>query len=293
MTGLRASLLVSTYNWPEALEKVFWGLFAQTRRDFEVIIADDGSRPETAALIARMARRSPVPVIHVWQPDKGFRKTRILNKALAVAQGDRIVVTDGDCVVRRDFIDTHIRQARPGQFLSGSYFKQPRQVSDAMDEAAVATQSCFTARWLMAHGAPSWLRMVKLGGPPPVAWLLDRLSRARPTWNGHSASCQRAPALAVNGFNEDMSYGGEDVEFGLRLNHSGLRARRIRFSTVALHLHHERGYVTPEMAEASAKIKQHTISTRATWTANGVARWLDADGGVRLDAQDRLTRFGG
>ena len=78
-----ASLLITTYNWPDALEKVFWGLFAQTRRDFEVIIADDGSRPETGELIARMAARSPIPIVHVWQPDEGFGKCRILNKAMA------------------------------------------------------------------------------------------------------------------------------------------------------------------------------------------------------------------
>lgn len=292
MAELKASLLISTYNWPEALEKVFWALFVQTRRDFEVVIADDGSRPETADLIAGMARKSPVPITHVWQPDEGFQKCRILNKAMAVARGERIIVTDGDCVLRNDFVDTHIRQARPGHFLSGSYFKQTAKVSQAIDETAITSQACFTARWLLAHGAPSRLRMIKLGGPAPIAWLLDRLSTARPTWNGHSASCLRSEALQVNGFNEDMGYGGEDVEFGLRLNHIGLTARRIRFSAIALHLHHERGYVTPEMLAHSAAIKQETIAHRSRWTPRGVDHWLAPDGTANLDPLDRVRRFG-
>jgi hypothetical protein len=121
---------------------------------------------------------------------------------------------------------------------------------------------------------------------------LDRLSTARPTWNGHSASCLRSEALAVNGFNEEMGYGGEDVEFGLRLNHIGLTARRIRFSAIALHLDHKRGYVTPEMLAHGATIKDRTRAERLTRTEHGVDRWLDGAGALRLDPADRVSRFG-
>ncbi|MBU3030904.1 glycosyltransferase family 2 protein [Paracoccus marinaquae] len=290
--GFSSSVLISTYNWPAALEKVLWGFFAQTRRDFELIIADDGSGSETAELITRMARRSPVPVTHVWQPDEGFAKCRILNKALALARGQRIVVTDGDCVVRGDFVDTHIREARPGRFLSGSYFKQNRQVSEAIDEAAVASQDCFTARWLLDHGAPSRWRMVKLGGPRPVAWAMDRLFQANPSWNGHSASCLRSEALSVNGFDEEMGYGGEDVEFGYRLNNTGLTARRIRYATVVLHLFHERGYVSPEILAFNREVKDRTRAEKRTRTRHGVDRWIGPGGEARLAPQDRVSRFG-
>lgn len=285
-----ASVLISTYNWPWALEKVFWGFFAQNRRDFELLIADDGSRPETAELVARMAARSPVPVTHVWQPDAGFGKCRILNKALALAAGERIIVTDGDCVVRNDFVDTHIRQARPGHFLSGSYFKQTPETSAAIDEASVASQACFTPRWLMAHGAPA-RRMVKVIGRGRLGWLMDRLSGASPTWNGHSASCLRSEALAVNGFNEEMGYGGLDVEFGLRLNRLGLTAWRIRFSTVALHLHHERGYATPEMRAGSREVKERTRALGLLRAERGVDQWLGPDGAAQLGPEDRVMRY--
>lgn len=288
-----ASVLISTYNWPAALEKCLWSFFAQNRRDFELLIADDGSRPETAELIANVARASPVPVTHMWQPDEGFAKCRALNKALALARGKRIIVTDGDCVLRRDFVDTHIRQARPGRFLSGSYFKQNQAVSEAIDEKAIRSQACFTARWLLAHGAPSRLRMTKLGGPAPVAWLMNNLSQATRSWNGHSASCLRSEALSVNGFDETMVYGGLDVEFGYRLNNIGLTGRRIRYSTVALHLYHPPSRVRPDEAARNRMIKDQTLAKKRTWTEHGVDRWIGPDGHAQLDPADRVVRFGG
>ena len=179
-SGPRASVLVTTYNWPAAFEKVLWSFFAQNRRNFELVIADDGSRPETAELIARMAEVSPVPIRYVWQPDAGFGKCRILNKALALSQAERIVVTDGDCVVMDDFVDTHIRRARPGRFLSGSYFKQSQAVSDAITPQGIADQSVFTPRWLAAQGV-SWGRLVKVMGDGWRWRLLDRIGGGRLT----------------------------------------------------------------------------------------------------------------
>lgn len=291
MTLPRASLLISTYNWPSALEKVFWSLFAQSRRDFEVVIADDGSGPETAELVARMAARCPVPVIHVWQPDTGFAKCRILNKALALARADRIIVTDGDCVLRQDFVDTHIRRARRGRFLSGGYFKLSAATSEAISEDGVTSGAVFRPRWLMGHGVPFGPRLFKVASPPMLARLLDGLSKARPTWNGNNASCQRADALAVNGFNEDMGYGGLDVEFGLRLNHIGITVERIRFATAALHLHHARGYATPEARAASALIKEHTRAARLNWAVRGVDQWIGPDGTARLPPDDQVRYY--
>lgn len=286
-----ASILITTYNWPWALERTLWGMFAQSRRDFEIVVADDGSSPETAALIARMAPHSPVPLVHVWQPDTGFAKCRILNKALAVSRGKRIIVTDGDCVCRGDFIDTHMTEARAGTFLSGSYFKLPPEVSQTINEPSVTSQRAFTARWLVQHGMKRSIRLMKVAARPPLDWILDRLLTAAPTWNGHSASCLRSEALAVNGFNEEMGYGGLDVEFGSRLNHIGLAGHRIRFSTVALHLHHERGYATEAMRAASKATRDRTLAEKLKWARLGVDQWLDADGQPRLAPEDRVSRY--
>ena len=285
---MKTSVIISTYNSPTWLEKTLWGFFCQSRQDFELLIADDGSRPETLERLRALAARSPVPLAHVWQPDDGFQKCRILNKALAVARGERILLTDGDCIPRRDFVDVHTQLADPGCFLTGTYFKLPKNVADAITEADVQRQDAFRAGWLLRRGLPFTSKLLKLVTGPPVDEWLNRVTPARPTWNGHSASCLRTQAIQVNGFNEDMAYGGLDVEFGLRLNHIGVRTRHIRYNTVTMHLHHGHGYVTPGMREASAKVKERTRHQKLTRAERGLDQWLQPDGRVTLKPDDRV-----
>lgn len=285
---MKTSVIISTYNSPAWLEKTLWGFFCQSRQDFEIIVADDGSRPETLERLRDIARRSPVPLAHVWQPDDGFQKCRILNKAIAVARGERILVTDGDCIPRRDFVDVHTRLADPGSFLTGAYFKLPKSVADAIAEDDVKRQDAFHARWLMAHGLGFTSKLLKLVVRPPWDEWLNRWTPARPTWNGHGASCLRAQAVQVNGFNEEMQYGGLDVEFGLRLNHAGVRTRHVRYSTITLHLHHGHGYVTPGMRERSAVIKENTRHSGIARAERGLDQWLDRQGRATLGADDRV-----
>lgn len=285
---MRTSVILSTYNAPDWLEKSLWGFFAQSRRDFELLVADDGSRPETRERLRSLARRSPVPLAHVWQPDDGFQKCRILNKAIAVARGERLLLSDGDCVPRADFVDVHSRLAQPTTFLSGGYFKLPQATAAAISEADVMTQRAFAMRWLLEHGMPLSVQLLKLAVRPPIDGWLNRLATARPTWNGHNASCLRRHAVQVNGFEERMQYGGEDVEFGLRLNHAGVATQRIRYSTLTLHLHHDHGYVTPGMRERNAEIKAHTRLERVTRAERGLDQWLRADGRATPGADDRV-----
>jgi glycosyltransferase involved in cell wall biosynthesis len=285
---MKTSVIISTYNSPTWLEKTLWGFFHQSRSDFELLIADDGSRPETLERLRALAADCPVPIAHVWQPDDGFQKCRILNKALAVARGERILLTDGDCIPRRDFLDVHTRLADPGCFLTGTYFKLPKNVADAITEADVQRQDAFRAGWLLTHGLPFTSKLLKLVTGPPLDEWLNRWTPARPTWNGHSASCLRSQAIQVNGFNEDMQYGGLDVEFGLRLNHIGIRTRHIRYSTVTMHLHHGHGYVTPGMRERSAEVKERTRNQKLKRAERGLDQWLTRDGRVTLGADDRV-----
>lgn len=288
---MKTSVIISTYNSPTWLQKVLWGYFVQSRRDFELVIADDGSSDETREMLAAMAPGSPVPVVHVWQPDEGFQKCRILNKAIAVAQGERILLTDGDCVPRRDLVEVHTRLAQPDHFLTGTYFKLPLDLSRALTQDDIAEQQAFKALWLMRHGLPFTSKLLKLIATSPWDEWLNRLTPAAPTWNGHSASCLRSQAIQVNGFNEDMQYGGLDVEFGLRLQHIGVEPRHIRYSTITLHLDHGHGYVTPDMRRRSHKVKENTRHKRLTWAERGLDQWLDSDNRATLSSDDRVTRF--
>jgi glycosyltransferase involved in cell wall biosynthesis len=289
--AMKTSVIISTYNSPLWLQKVLWGYFAQDNTDFEIIIADDGSDASTGELLTEMARSSPVPITHVWQPDDGFRKCAIINKAIAVARGDRILTTDGDCVPRRDFIGVHARYARPDRFLSGGYFKLGEDLSNSLDRDLIEDQRAFSASWLVRRGMPINTKAFKLVAAPPFDTLLNRIVPTRRTWNGHNASCDRSLAIRVNGFNEDMQYGGLDGEFGVRLGHTGVFGDQIRYSAVVLHLHHGRGYVTPEMIENSRAVRRRTREEKKRRADRGLDQWLRPDGEVTLAPDDRLVRL--
>ncbi|MGB3800478.1 MAG: glycosyltransferase family 2 protein [Lewinella sp.] len=266
-----ATVIVSTYNQPEWLRKVLWSLEAQRSRDFEVVIADDGSGHETEDLIRTAQERSPYPLRRVWHEDAGFRKTEILNRAILDSQSEYLIFTDGDCLLRRDFVGTHLQLRQPNSFLSGGYYKLARQVSEKITQGDIRAQRCFNAGWLHAAGQPASLKDLKLIRRPWLAQALNRLTPTRPTWNGHNASTWKSAILAANGFDNRMKYGGEDREFGERLLHAGLRPVQVRYSAICVHLDHDRGYVTPEMVAANRRIWAQTREEKRQRTTHGIS----------------------
>mgnify|MGYP000871092073 FL=1 len=114
---MKASVIFSTYNSEEWLEKVIWGFSVQTTKDFEIIIADDGSREATKNLIEKYKTELDIPIIHVWQEDNGFQKSQILNKAILASTTDYLIFTDGDCIPRKDFVETHLNNRESGRIL--------------------------------------------------------------------------------------------------------------------------------------------------------------------------------
>lgn len=270
------SVIISTYNSPRWLELVLEGYFSQNYSSkFEIIVADDGSTAETSRLIDRLNASAPVEVQHVWQPDDGFQKCRILNKAIARSTGRLLLFTDGDCIPQPNMVALHVNRARPGTFLTGGYLKLPQKISNLITISDIRSGSPFDVGWLMRKGYRLSPRLLKLVVPHPFDRLANRLTPTKRTWNGHNSSCFREDAEAVNGFNELIQYGGQDVEFGCRLNHAGIYGRHLRFSTIPLHLHHGHGYVTPGMRERSAEQRSQTIANRTIRTPIGLDQWMD------------------
>ena len=267
------SVIFTTYNSPLWLEKVLWGFFVQTTQDFEIIIADDGSTEETTHLIKRMQAESPVPIVHVWHEDDGFQKCQIMNKAILRAGGEYLIFTDGDCIPRKDFVEQHIRHSGRRHYLSGGYFKLPMNISQAITHDDVIAQRPFDPDWLAGRGLRKSLKTLKFTAKGIWAELLNRITPTRPTWNGHNASCYKEAALAVNGFEELMQYGGQDCEFGDRLKNYGLIPKRVRYSAICVHLDHKRGYVTETMLENSRKIREETQKKRRIKALKGIEQY--------------------
>lgn len=269
---MTTSVILSTYNAPEWLALTLCGYLNQTDKDFEVVIADDGSGEETRELIERFKTTTDLRIQHIWQADAGFQKCTILNKAIKAANGDYLILSDGDCVPRNDFIAVHKAQANPGHYLSGGYFKLPMQTSHAITREGIESGESFSLNWLRANGVPNNLKLLKLTQNRLLRKLCNRLTPTKRTWNGHNASCFKTDALKVNGFDERMRYGGEDVEFGYRLRNSGLQAKQIRYHAVCLHLEHERGYVNPDDLAANMKIREATLREGLKYSPYGIKK---------------------
>ncbi len=266
------SVIISTYNSPEWLAKVLYGYNAQTFRNFEVIIADDGSDERTQKCIDELQKEVFFPISHVWHEDNGFQKTIILNKAILATTTDYILMTDGDCVPREDFVEHHIKHREEGCFLSGGYFKLPMDLSQRITKDDIYSGRCFDMDWLRKNGIKISFKNNKLIASGLRSWLLNFTTPTTPSWNGHNASGWKKDFLEVNGFDERMQYGGEDREFGERLANNGIKSKQIRYSTVCIHLDHARGYVKPEMIQKNLQIRKETKDQKKKWTEFGIKK---------------------
>lgn len=269
---MKISVIFTTYNQPDWLAKVIAGFRHQTFRDFELIVADDGSTAETKALIDALRQETGLEIQHVWHSDRGFCKSEIMNRAIRAARHDYLVFTDGDCIPRKDFLAAHAAHAEPGHFLSGGYFMLPMETSRRIDPEDIATGRCFDMVWLLRSGVPWTYKFLKLTARGPLPALLNRFTTTRPSWNGHNASGWKADLVAVNGFDERMRYGGQDRELGERLENSGIKGKQIRYSAICVHLDHRRGYKTAESIAFNRSIRSTTRSERRTWTDFGIEK---------------------
>lgn len=270
--NLKISVVVSTYNAEEWLEKVLIGYKYQTYTDFELIIADDGSRPSTKELIDRYAADYPVPVRHLWHEDQGYRRQEILNVAIMEAAYEYIIMTDGDCIPRKDFVEIHALEAERGRFLSGGYCKLTMKTSKHISEQDIVNQDCFKVSWLKSIDTLGFSNTLKLGANPLLAKLLDLISPTTPSFNNCNSSGYREDMIAINGYDERMKYGGPDREFGERLENFGVKGKQIRHKAVVLHLDHPRGYKTPESLAANLAIRKEVRDKKIKWTPFGIKK---------------------
>ena len=260
---MKISLVISTFNQPEALAKVWHGFTRQTRAPDEVLISDDGSGEPTRELVKQLAADSPVPVRHVWQPHDGFRKTIILNQTVAAATGDYLVFTDADCVPHSKFVADHAELAEHNFWVQGRRcFVREEFVPR------------FTAETIPAFG---WMLAGRISGAAKgVRWPLGLVRRDTEQRGiiGCNMAFWRADIVAVNGFDEDYSgWGtGEDSDIGTRLYHLGRRRKLVHGRAITFHLNHApapRGHHAASLARLA-----QTIATRKIRCEHGLDRHL-------------------
>ena len=261
---MRLSLIITTYNWKEALEVSLHSAFQQTILPGEIIVADDGSKPDTGDVVEQMAALSPVPLIHSWQEDKGFRLARSRNRAIAKASGEYIVLVDGDIAMEHHFVEDHLGFARPGFFIQGTRVLLSQELS-AQILANRAMLPAFCRKGV--ENRKNCLRSHLL------ARLFSFTSRSVTGIKTCNFAFHKQDAIAVNGFNEDfVGWGREDSEFTVRLLNSGIRRRNMKFNGLAYHLYHPMSDRT--RLHNNDEILSRTIERKLTWCVKGLAQYL-------------------
>jgi glycosyltransferase involved in cell wall biosynthesis len=233
------SILLATYNWPQALKLCLESLGTQRDLDFEIIIADDGSSSETKILVETIQPGLPIKITHLWQEDQGFRKTRILNQAIEVARGDYLIFLDGDCIVQPDFVAEHRKLSQAGYVITGSRVLLNNKLT---------RQLLSWSHWDFKRFASNLLNF-RLSGGINKYWPL-KIKLGDGSWRnykkfvwrrikGCNMACWKEDALAIGGFDETMTgWGHEDADFVFRLQNRGLIRKSGSWSTEVLHLFH-------------------------------------------------------
>jgi glycosyltransferase involved in cell wall biosynthesis len=262
------SLVITTYDRPDALEAVVEACFAQDDKNFEIIIADDGSTANTRECIDRLRASAPVPLIHVWQPDEGFRAAMVRNRGTLAARGDYIVFLDGDCIPQRDFVSSHRALAQPGCLVSGSrILLSPELTTRVLSDKA----------GLHGLGLREMLRYRLNGDINKILQLLVRWPdvgrlRRRFSWRrikGCNLGVWRADLDRVNGFDESFrGWGHEDADLVVRLFHAGVVRKEGAFATEVFHLWHREAERDNELSNRRVVLER--AASRATQALKGL-----------------------
>lgn len=258
---MKLSLVISTFDQPDALVKMWRGLERQTRWPDEVLLSDDGSSDATRQLAKQFATASPVLFKHIWHPHNGFRKTIILNQTLTAASGDYLIFTDADCLPHPRFVADHAALAEIGYWVQG--------------------RRCFVREEFVpefgADKIPAWSWMLAgkiTGAAKGIRWpvpIIRRDTRQRGII-GCNMAFWRDDLVAVNGFDEDYTgWGtGEDSDIGTRLYHLGRLRKFVYGRAITFHLNHPR-LPRGNHAASLARLAE-TIATKRVRCVNGLNR---------------------
>lgn len=260
---MKTSLIVTTYNWKEALEAVLKSVLRQSELPDEVIIADDGSREDTKTLIEQFQTKFPVPLIHSWQEDNGFQLSMSRNRAIAMAQGEYIIMIDGDIVLSSSFIASHKKAAKVGWFVQGGRVLTNESASKAIMEHD-AIPSIFSSGLKNRKNCISH---------PLISKLFSYQRNNDNATRGCNMAFWKNDVIDVNGFNQDfVGWGREDSEFVHRMLNADKNRLYLKFAGVGYHLFHN------ENSRASLgendQILENTITKRLTRCENGIDQYL-------------------
>lgn len=228
------SLVITTYNWPEALQVCLKSVLNQTQLPDEIIIADDGSDERTAATVKAVLGQSSIKWLHVWHPDKGVRQSRIKNFAVKNAQGEYLIFIDHDIILHQEFIKDHLKFAEKGCFLQGKRVLLGETITNE-----IITYRNLKPISFFSLGIKNRKNTIYL----PSLSKFNNLKRSFQTsLRGCNLSMYKEDFLLVDGFDEiyDGSWGREDSDICYRLFNARLSIKNLWFVAIQYHMYHPR-----------------------------------------------------
>jgi len=259
---LKTSLIITTYNWPEALDLVLRSAVAQSHIPDEIIIADDGSGEETKKVIDNFNKK--LPLKHVWHEDDGFRRTVILNKAITQAKGDYIIQLDGDCLMHKDFIADHLKMTHKNTYLYGSRVNIKKDFVDELMLKKIIKITPFNS------GIKNKTRNLHI---PLLMKRYKPENKLSLKLRGCNLSYWKKDIININGYNEEMTgWGREDSEMAIRLLNNGVKGKRIRYGGIIYHIWHL--VKSKERFNINDEIQQKAFEQQLTWCKNGIDKYL-------------------
>lgn len=259
---MKISLIITTYNWKEALSVTLKSIMKQTLMPDEVIIADDGSREDTKELIETFRRDFPTVLIHSWQEDLGFRLAESRNKAIAKSSGDYLIIVDGDLHLPEMFVESHANVAAPRCFVQGGRVLLGATASENLLRGKVP--SLFSSDVRNRHNMieSNWLSAI-----------FTKIRNSDKSTRGCNFALWRKDAIMVNGYNENFEgWGREDSEFVVRLLNNNLNRIYLKFKAVVYHLHHSEN--SRDMLEKNDLIYKDTVEQRLKFCKNGLNKYF-------------------
>lgn len=267
------SVVVTTYNRPDALQCVLQSLVHQSDQAFEILVADDGSEGQTKHVIDHFIKTTSLSLTHIWHEDLGFRAAAIRNKAATKAKGDYLIFLDGDCALPLNFIKNHKNLAEKGFFVAGNRIL----LSEKATAIFLKTQELFFRRNLW-----QWIKSQRRGECnrwlPLVTIPLGVLRKLQPhKWKG-AKTCNlgmfRQDFIAVNGFDENyIGWGFEDSDLIIRLQNYGIKRKAGQYSVPVFHLWHPHNS-KPELSLENFSRLQATLKSKNTGAITGVNQYL-------------------
>lgn len=261
---MKTALLISTYNWVEALDLIFESILQQSQLPDEILIADDGSKVETKNLITAFSKKVKIPVIHSWQEDAGFRKSKILNKTIANSNADYIIQVDGDCILHRHFVKDHISHAEENTYLYGSRVNIKEEFV-----AEVLTQKITNFNYFSKQ-IKNKTRTLHI---PFLSNLYKSHAGISKKFRGCNVSYWRKDFIAINGYNEDFEgWGKEDSDLAIRLGNLGVMAKRLRYAGIVFHIWHR--IKSKENVDKNTAIEEEAAIQKKVKCEHGVSQYL-------------------